>query len=560
MSDSTQESPRWNFGDLFDALSPALGSRPALMHGGVVRSWQEFGERSNRLGRALIERGLAPNDKVAFVLRNSPAYLELFAACVKARLVHVNVNYRYVENELLYVLQNSDSRAVVFDAEFRPQIERLRGRLAPDTVFVEVTDVGGGVPSEGERLTDGAADTATLTADSLVESYERLCSVGDASPLAIERSGTDMYFQYTGGTTGMPKGVMWRQHDRISLFAMARGADATEHAQQTAGRSSYAILLPACPLMHSTALTTAIATLCGGGAVVTLPGQRFDAAELLETVQTHKVSALSIVGDAFARPVLEGLHASPVSYDLSSVTTISSAGVMWSAECKNEMLRYFTNATLRDSLGSSEGSGLASSETRVGGTTETGSFTLGDGVKVFTEDLREVVPGSGENGRIAKSGYIPVGYYRDEVRTAETFPVINGVRYAIPGDWCSVEADGTIRLIGRGSTCVNTGGEKVFPEEVEVALSQLRGVGDVLVTGVPDERWGQAVAAVVQLRPGAERDGDAMRAELRDSLAGYKIPKHIVFVDEVPRSPSGKADYKRVQQIALDALAQINPR
>jgi 3-oxocholest-4-en-26-oate---CoA ligase len=530
---------RWNFGDLFDALAPALGERPALMHGDVVRTWTEFGARSNRLARALIHRGLQPNDKVAFVLRNSPAYMELFAACVKARLVHVNVNYRYVDNELLYVLQNSDARAVVFDAEFAPQIQRLRDRLDPAIALIQVD----------------SEPSASVESAMLSESYEHLCSEGDATPLDIRRSGEDMYFQYTGGTTGMPKAVMWRQHDRISLFAMARGRDASDHAAQTASRSAYAVLLPACPLMHSTALTTAISTLCGGGAVVTLPGHRFDAAELLETIERRNVSALSIVGDAFARPVLDELRTTSRSFDLGSVISISSAGVIWSAECKQEMLNYFPNAILRDSLGSSEGSGLASMETRAGSTAETGTFVLGDGVKVFTEDFREVVPGSGELGRIAKSGYIPVGYYRDEVRTAETFPVVNGVRYAIPGDWCSVESDGTIHLIGRGSTCVNTGGEKVFPEEVEIALCQLPGVVDALVTGVPDERWGQAVAAVVRVAPGVSADAADMRTRLRERLAGYKIPKHLVFVDDVPRAASGKADYKRVQDLALAAIS-----
>ncbi len=535
---STVES-RWNFGDLFDALAPALGERPALLHGEVVRTWAEFGERSNRLARALVARGLQPNDKVAFVLRNSPAYMELFAACVKARLVHVNVNYRYVDNELLYVLQNSDSKAVVFDAEFAPQIQRLLDRLEPGVTLIQVDDESS--PSVASQVP--------------AESYEHLSSEGDGSPLDITRSGADLYFQYTGGTTGMPKAVMWRQHDRISLFAMARGRDASDHAAQTASRVGYAVLLPACPLMHSTALTTAIATLCGGGAVVTLPGHRFDAAELLETIERRKVSALSIVGDAFARPVLDELRSTSRKFDLGSVTSISSAGVIWSSECKLEMLNYFPNAILRDSLGSSEGSGLAAMETRAGSTAETGSFVLGDGVKVFTDDFREVVPGSGELGRIAKSGYIPVGYYRDEARTAETFPVVNGVRYAIPGDWCSVESDGTIRLIGRGSTCVNTGGEKVFPEEVEIALCQLPGVVDALVTGVPDERWGQAVAAVVQTAPGFAADAESIRRQLREHLAGYKIPKHVVFVGSVPRAASGKADYKGVQNLALAAIS-----
>ena len=541
MSPPVPETGRWNFGDLFDALAPALGNKPALIHGDVVVSWAEFGTRSNRLARALVNRGLKPNDKVAFFLRNSPAYLELFAACVKARLVHVNVNYRYVETELLHVLTAFDVRAVVFDDEFDDQISSMRDRLAADTLYVAV-----GPRSVSQESAAGGEGNEVPRG---IESFERLCTEGDSSALPLERSGDDLYFQCTGGTTGMPKAVMWRQHDRIALFGMAQGTDAAGHASLTGARENSSILLPACPLMHSTALTTALVALCGGGTVVTLVDPRFNAEELLETVQRRNVSTLSIVGDAFSRPILEVLRKQPSGFNLDSVTSISSAGVMWSSECKTELHTYFGQAVLRDSLGSSEGSGLASMETRVGSSSETGRFLIGDNVKVFTDDFREVTPGSSELGRIAKSGFIPVGYYRDEVKTAETFPVIKGIRYSIPGDWCSVETDGTIRLFGRGSNCINTGGEKVFPEEVEVALCRLEGVVDALVVGVPDEGWGEAIAAVVQCHsPGGHDvpDAESLRVQLRSVLAGYKIPKHIRFVDEVPRAANGKAEYRRV--------------
>ena len=519
----------WNFGDLFDALDLALAPRTALIHGDLIRTWGEFGARSNRLARALLERGLRPGDKVAFFLRNSPAYLELFAACVKARLVHVNVNYRYVEAELDHVLRSCDARAVVFDTEFVPQIEALRGGLPHDTVFAVV---GG----EDDSASPAAHDTRAW-------SFERLCTEGDPGPLQIARSGDDLYFQCTGGTTGMPKAVMWRQHDRISLFGMARGDNARDHAESVATRSNHPVVVPACPLMHSTGLTTALLTLCAGGAVVTLTDHRFDPTELLTTIDRRNVTSVAIVGDAFGRPILDALQRDSASFSLQSVTSISSAGVMWSAECKQELLRYFTQATLRDSLGSSEGSGLAAMETRPGAAAETGAFALGEGVKVFTDDLREVEPGSGELGRIAKSGFIPLGYYRDETKTAETFPTIDGVRYAVPGDWCRVEADGTIRLIGRGSTCINTGGEKVFPEEVETALCRLHGVVDALVIGVPDDRWGEVVVAVVQRESAADVGAEYLRSQLRQHLASYKVPKLLYFIEAVPRAASGKADY-----------------
>ena len=511
-----------NFGDLLDAVGEVVADRPAIVYGDLTYSWQEFSERSNRLARGLISMGFRPGDKVAFYLRNSPAYVELLAACFKARLVHVNVNYRYVDNELFYIFDNSDAALVVFDPEFRAEVSALMPRLTKVRAFVE---------------------TKTLTDSAGAYSLEKACTQGDGSPLQIERSGEDLYFMYTGGTTGYPKAVMWPHNHRIEVIGITTAATAQEHARSVANAAALPVVLPACPLMHSTGFTTTVSVLCNGGCVVLLPSPRFDAHECLSEIDRCGVTSVALVGDAFSVPILEALRARSQAYDLTRVQALTSAGAMWSAKNKIELLEYFTNAALRDSLGASEGSRLGSSEMRAGGSGETGRFTLGPNTKVLTEDHREVEPGSGAAGLIATTGPIPLGYYKDEERNRKTFPTINGVRYAIPGDWCTLETDGTINLLGRGSGCINTGGEKVFAEEVEEALKTHGEVLDAAVFGVPDERWGQAVAAVIRVRTLAAADKEAIRAHLRARLAAYKCPKQLVVVDASFRAENGKMDY-----------------
>lgn len=519
--------PDLNFGDLFDELARVIPDRLAIVHGDRRLTWRELDERSNRLARKLMSVGLVPGDKVAFYLRNSPAYVELFAACVKARLTHANVNYLYVDDELFYVLDNSDARAVVYDAEFAPHIQALHPRLSKVDLYLEV---GGQVPTE------------------LAASFEKACTEGDASPLGIERSGEDLYFMYTGGTTGYPKAVMWEHKHRIAVIGMSNALNAADHARDVV-KGTGSVVLPACPLMHSTGFTTAVSALMSGGCVVLLPSRSFDAEICLKEIDRLKVERLAIVGDAFSVPILQHLREHGGAYDLSSVVLISSAGAMWSAERKRELLEYFTHATLADSLGSSEGSRLGMRTTSAGDDIETASFQLGPNVKVFTEDFREVVPGSGEAGMIATAGSIPLGYYKDEERTARTFPTINGVRYSMAGDWCRLEADGTMILMGRGNNCINSGGEKIYPEEVEEALKLHPDVQDAAVIGVPDERWGQAVAALIRTRDDVLLDEDAIRSHLQDRIARYKHPKQIRFVDARIRHENGKVNYRAVRAL-----------
>ena len=533
----------WNYGDIYEAVADALpDDAPALIHGGRVTTWKALDTRSNNLARALLDAGLEYGDKVGFYLRNHSAYMEMLTACFKARLVHVNVNYRYVEDELWYILDNSDAKAVLFDAEFKSQVSALVPRLPNVVLWIQL--------GEEDDLLPGAV------------SYERLANEGSGNRLGIERSGEDMLFLYTGGTTGMPKGVMWEQQSHWE--AGTRGASLAsdmmppetlaEHAENVRKAGGGGISFPVCPQMHGTGLFTSMGALAQGGCIVTTSSARFDPEETWQLVQDHKVMSMAIVGDAFAKPLLAVLEQQPDKYDISSLLIIISSGVMWSPEVKQGLLRHNRNLTLIDSFGASEAVGFGTSTTTADGGQGVAKFMLNERTKVFTEDYEEVLPGSDRPGFVAKTGGIPSGYYKDPEKTAKTFPVIDGVRYSIPGDWCRVEADGTLTLLGRGSVCINTAGEKVYPEEVEEVLKTHPDVYDALVVGVPDEKWGQAVTGVVQLREGAELDEAALRAHVRASLAGYKCPKRIVGIDNLRRASNGKADYKAMTEFARETL------
>lgn len=517
----------WNFGDILDGLATVLPpGAPAYIHGGKVIKHGEAARRSNNLARALIERGAKPGDKVAFYMHNRPEYCEALAACFKARLVHVNVNYRYTPTEVQYILDNSDASTVVFGAEFRPAIEQIRSELPKVDSYVEVG------PGSGWS-----------------ESFEALCSSGDGRPLDIHRSPQDQLFIYTGGTTGMPKGVMWAQDDmRQIMLAGARvlgpvpeSLDELVAAVKTNGPALPSLIAP--PLMHGTGLLTAIGAMMGGGAVVTMPSKQFDPVEMLQAIDKHKPAFLTIVGDPFARPLLDVLNADPGKYDVSSVQRITSSGVMWSLEVKRGLLKHMPQALLADGFSSSEALGLGTSMMTAAGEIGTAKFALGPRARVFDENDKPVLPGEKRRGLVAVGPPNPLGYYKDPEKTARTFRVIDGVRYSIPGDWCQVEDDGTLTLLGRGNACINTAGEKVFPEEVEEALKTHPDVEDALVVGLPDPKWGQSVTGVVRLKPGRHLDEPALSIHVRASLAAYKTPKRIVATSVSLRAPNGKADY-----------------
>lgn len=533
----------FNLGDLLDTVSEINGpDQIALIHGDRQITWPEMTARSNNLATALHERGAVAGDKVGFYLRNQPEYIEGLAACFKGRLTHVNVNYRYIDDELVYIFENSDSVAVLYDADFRENIARIHDRLPLVKSWVEI---GG----------DGKTPDFAVA-------YEALANSGDGAPLNIQRSPDDQMFLYTGGTTGMPKGVMWPHHvwRQISLDSGERvhgwaPKNLEEHKRfvKEIGRASR--LLPACPLMHGTGLFSGMGALLGGGTIVTMDaGNSFDPSALLEVVSSEKITSIALVGDAFAKPILGELNDNAKKYDLSSLTTISSSGVMWSMDVKRGLIEHIPQVALMDSFGASEAVGFGMSVTTAEGVFETAKFTIGEDCKVFTEDDREVVPGSGEAGVIARGGAVPLGYYKDKEKTAKTFRTINGIHYVIPGDWCTVETDGTITLLGRGSNCINSAGEKIYPEEVEEALKEHADVRDALVVGLADDKWGQAVTAVVELQPGATLDAKALTDFVKGRIARYKAPKHILGKDNLGRAPNGKADYKSIHAYALEQL------
>jgi len=528
----------WNFGDILDAIEPALPrDAPALIHGQRRMSWQEMAARSNNLARALRARGANSDAKIALYMRNRPEYGEMMAACFKGRLVHVNINYRYTPDEVFYIFDDSDAEVVVYSSEFRDYIEELQPRLAKVHTYVEIGDPAG--------------------IASFAEPYENLAGEGGGAPLGIDRSPDDLLFIYTGGTTGMPKGVMWRQNDlrkaQLDAAAVLGPAPRTMDEAVAMIRSDGPgrVTLPACPLMHGTGLLTALGAMAVGGCLVTLESPTFDADELWRAVDAHRVESIAIVGDAFAKPMLCALDAAPGRYDTSSLISIVSSGVMWSREVKEGLIRHIPQVALMDSFGASEGLGFGLAITTAHGSTETAKFAIGQHCEVFDEQDRKVEPGSDVPGFIARGGAIPVGYYKDIEKSAKTFRTINGVRYSIPGDWCRVEADGSLTLLGRGSVCINSAGEKVYPEEIEEVLKTHPTVVDALVVGVPDEKWGQAVTAVVRLEDAAPFDESALRAHVRDRLAGYKTPKAIYLADIPLRASNGKADYAAVRDFAV---------
>ncbi|HET6963337.1 MAG TPA: AMP-binding protein, partial [Acidimicrobiales bacterium] len=481
----------WNFADVWDAVAATVPDRPALHQGPVRLDWGQLERRAAAVAGTLVSAGLGHQAKVAQYLYNCPAYLESLYGCFKAGLIPVNTNYRYTDDELVYLWDNSDSEAVIFHSSFTERVERVRDRLPGVKLWLWIDDGSGGAAPDWAVPYDRAL------------AHEPLESPG-------RRSGDDMLFIYTGGTTGMPKGVMWRQDDLFSVlnrtgevrYPEDGGLEDVRTILSRPPRHAPPRLVPGPPLMHGTGLFTAMSVMSSGGSVVMPEGHHLDVEALLDLIGEERVTEMSIVGDAFAKPILAALDAEPGRWDISSLWLIISSGVMWSAEVKEGLLRHNPKLTLVDTLGSSEAVGMARSTSRAGKTTETAGFTLGPDTKVLTEDGREVAPGSGEQGRLALRGRGPMGYYKDPDKSAATFTVIEGQRWTIPGDFATVRADGTVQLLGRGSVCINTGGEKVFPEEVEEVLKLHPSVADAVVVGVPDERFGERVTAVVERRPG----------------------------------------------------------
>ena len=508
---------------------------PAQIQGQRRLSWAAFDRRAAGVATTLLDAGLAPPAKVALLLYNCPEYLEATFACFKCGLVPVNTNYRYKADELVYLWDNADAEAVVFHDSFKEQIAAIQARLPKIRSWLCVDD-GSGNPG-------------------WAQDYEAAARARPA-PESWRRSPDDVVLFYTGGTTGMPKGVLWRQDDLFRAETAdleIKGDTAPGDVALVAANfdAAGAVSLPASPLMHGTGFYSQLGVLSFGGAVVTLEGRHFDSAEVLSTIAREKVKKLVIVGDVFAGPLLRALDAQPDRWDISSLETIVSSGAIWSRETKAGLLRHNPAITLWDSLGSSEAFGLARSISTVDTVSPTACFVPTKNVCLF-DDVDRAITTPGTTGRIAVKGPAPLGYYKDTTAGASVFVEVDGERFVISGDWARLEADGTLTLLGRGSSCINTGGEKVFPEEVEVVIRELAWVEDVVVVGVPDEHWGEAVAAVVEA-PEAEADADELIAHVKSRIAGFKAPRHVVFA-AVHRGPNGKVSYRLARETAQGAL------
>jgi acyl-CoA synthetase (AMP-forming)/AMP-acid ligase II len=487
---------------------------------------------------------LGRQSKVAVYLHNCPQFLVAYLGAFKAALVPVNVNFRYAASELFYLFDNSDAEAVVFDVSFAPKLEQVRARLPQVKLWLAV---GEGAPAWASSFDALAQRTSEQQLD-----------------VPWDRSADDLLLLYTGGTTGSPKGVMWRQEDLLGVGGFGASPldgtpplSAPEEAGPRAQRVPRPVSCIPCPLMHGTGLIGAVRTLQMGGTIVLPNSPALDAEALWDQVERWQVSRLSIVGEPFALPLLDALDRHPRRWQLQAMRVIASSGAMWSQENKHGLLRHMPLLTLVDSFSSSEAMGLGTSLSNAGGQSATARFAIGPHCAVFNDEGERVVPGSGERGRVAVTGHIPLGYYKDPIKTAQTFPVLEGRRWSVPGDYAEVNADGTLLLIGRGSGCINTGGEKVFPEEVEEVLKRHAGVRDSAVVGVKDARYGERICALVSLRAGASVSESGLITHTKTQLAAYKAPRHVFFVEQVYRAPNGKLDYVGLKQLAQERYLEL---
>jgi 3-oxocholest-4-en-26-oate---CoA ligase len=527
----------WNIADVLDVVANEVPESPAVISGKRLFSWREFDTRAQNVAYHLAATGLTRQDKVAQYLRNCPEYIESFVAALKASMVPVNTNYRYGPAELTYLWTDAEARAVIFAASFTETIEQMRRQVPGVIRWLWVDDTGGDCPEWATSYEDAAADVP-------------------AARQAWDRDGDDLVLLYTGGTTGLPKGVMWRQDDLFVKLGNASNGRYPDAVDLDYARSRIASRgrrhLPAAPLMHGAGCLTCLPVIARGGTVVLLENRSFSAEELLDTVEREGVNSVGWVGDAFAKPVLAALDAAPSRWDLSSWSIVTSGGVLFSDEVKRGLIRHVPGLLIADVYGASETLEAARSVvTGESDHTPARSFVVGNGAVVLNDEDIEVVPGSGEVGRVAFSGRLPLGYYRDRAKTEATFRQVNGRRYSMTGDYAVVEADGRVTVLGRGSSCINTGGEKVYPEEVEEVLKRHPAVEDVAVLGIPDERFGERITAAVQLTPGFELDVVGLRDHVRQHLAGYKIPRTVVAVDRLVRGPSGKVDQLAVRALLL---------
>ncbi|MFJ3903829.1 acyl-CoA synthetase [Streptomyces sp. NPDC090025] len=538
----------YNLADLFESVVDVVPDREALVYvdhpgtGAETRlTYAELDAAANRLAHHLIDAGLRPGEHLGLHLYNGTEYLQTVLACLKARLVPVNVNYRYVEEELVYLYRDADLAGLVFDAEFT---ERVAGALPRTEKLRHLVRVG--TPPE---------DSAAAAALDCVE-FADAVAAGSPERGFAPRSPDDLFIIYTGGTTGMPKGVMWRQEDLF--FAGLFGGDPSgepvkrpeELAERVAAGGAGITFFPTPPLMHGTSTLTSFIAFNYGQRVVI--HRKYVPEQVLRTIAKEKVSSVSLVGDAMLRPLIDALHGPLKGTDLSSLFSLSSSGAIMSDTVRDQFRALAPNVLLLNNFGSSE-SGSNGRATDDSGPAKGFRLHVNERTQVVDPATHKPVA-VGEVGRLAQRGHVPLGYYNDAAKTAETFFQKGAERWVLLGDMATVGEDGIVTVLGRGSQCINTGGEKVYPEEVEQALKSHPDVYDALVAGVPDATWGSHVAAVVQLRDGAAPlDLLAIQSHCRTRLAGYKVPRQLVLTDEIQRSPSGKADYRWARTVATDA-------
>jgi acyl-CoA synthetase (AMP-forming)/AMP-acid ligase II len=540
----------FNLAQVHEAVAAANPDRPALIWGDRRWTYQELTDRTRQFANALLERGIGVHreraelpghesgqDHVALYLHNGNEYIEAMLGSFKARAAPFNVNYRYVAEELQYLLDNARAKVVVFHSTFAPILAEVLPQLEGVELLVQVLD------DSGNELLPGAVE------------YEALLASASAERPDVEWSPDDLYILYTGGTTGMPKGVLWRQHD---IFISAMGGRPFGQPEPMpdletvveVSRNGGAAMMSAAPLMHGAAQWATFTAFTNGNTVA-LPREtkKLIASDVWESVEQHKVLTLQIVGDAMARPLVDELDAH--TYDLSGFLALVSGGAAMNSSLKDRFLEHVPHAIVLDAVGSSE-TGAQMGHTSMKGATATGTFQPGPETSVVAADLSaELAPGSPETGWLAQRGHVPLGYLGDAAKTAATFPVIGGTRFAVPGDRAIWREDGIIELLGRDSVTINSGGEKIFAEEVEQAIAHHPSVYDVIVVGRPSDQWGSEVVAIVQLAEGATVTDDELLAEAVTHVARYKLPKAFVYRDALVRSPAGKADYRWARDQAL---------
>jgi 3-oxocholest-4-en-26-oate---CoA ligase len=519
----------FNLADLFEAVADNAGDRTAIVAGDRRLTYRELDERATRFGRYLLDVGVQADDHVGIYAFNRAEWVEAMIGCFKARAVPINVNYRYVADELRYLFDNADLVALVFEAEFGDKVAAVLPGL-PKLEHLLVLEDGTGTVTEGLAAVD----------------YEHALASAAPDRDFPARSPEDLYILYTGGTTGMPKGVMW--HQEGIFFAAMGGGNYGGPGIETPDKIVDGITpapsasLALAPLMHGNAQWTMFVGLFSGNTVVLNASRRFDADEIWDLVERESVFIISLVGDAMARPLVDALARREKAPMLLAIV---SGGAILSPAIKTEINDRMPNVMVIDAFGASE----TGANGAVDVTDKGPRFRMNEWTTVITEDGKQAEVG--EVGLLARRGYVPVGYYKDAEKTAATFVEFDGVRWAIPGDRAVIEEGGVVAVLGRGSQCINTGGEKVFPEEVEAVLKSHPDVFDAIVVGVPDSRFGEAVAAVVAPREGTSPTLDMLAEHSRDALAGYKVPRHLVLVDEVERTPAGKPNYRWAKKLAV---------